>query len=941
MKSLFAFFFFLGISAFAADSELTNYKSGIDVIWGVGDGSDKGTAYMEEYLFHNKTISDRKIVYLRDTTEIRMTHNAYNNVANHISDGVGDTTTPFGYFRVIGANGLDGAPASGDEGIIRWRMDREGQMAAFGWTSAEGLPLFPSYSIPFSLSELTYSVGVPVVGSTGTAAGYQRGFLDDFGDEWHVLAVGDDDRAHEPLAKGSLQASDGKIITLVVNPKTPAMTVRVTGNGEFYTTPPKAYLAPKIHAQTTYIQPGTGTVTFELRDIYGRNISYRINGGSWVAVGAATVTLSDSAFSSGSNTLEYRSAGFEANAKTRTIVKNPTHPSLAESHGNFLWGDATERAKIIARLTRAPYLTGWNNVKAVSRTFVTQWDANGMTPHRNPFFTSTYLNTVALPSPQLNTAMIGLVSGWTTVPASGTLTAGQYAKQMLLNGILARIDPVDAERTGSNSPAPSCEIFGAGYYQVTHVFSSVAAYDIIAGFYRSDQQSGGLSPIEDYYIRDIFANWVIQSSNQLLVLGNGAHMGLWPTARAVGALMVAQCLSEYSTPYYGTSGYGTAQTRYAFIPHATYSVNWRDVYGTTPAESATIPGTSAPSWSIDEPDLWLPGGVWGGANIGYFDNMNLVYNMLQNINARHSTNTSYPYMEAGVENAINGTLHSYASPTTTYYKAQPRVANYAFPTLAPLARAAIKALNNESTVINAAGVFGLVWYDDASDVVDETPPTAVSLTVAAGGTTGTLSLSESVVLGAGGSGGFAMSMTGGAVTATMGSPSGASIPLTFSRTINQGQTGTWTYTQPGNGIEDLTGNDMATATSQTVTNQSTAGATDTTAPSPNPPTLTGAVNSQSQFTLTSSLCTDAGSTVRYEFSVDDGATYSAAQTSRDFVFSGAVPEVIYSCRVRALDSAPVPNYTAESESYSVVISTALPTPARARRNPASTGAGEF
>lgn len=35
-------------AAVAMDNELSNSKSGIDVLWGAGDGSDKGTAYAEE-----------------------------------------------------------------------------------------------------------------------------------------------------------------------------------------------------------------------------------------------------------------------------------------------------------------------------------------------------------------------------------------------------------------------------------------------------------------------------------------------------------------------------------------------------------------------------------------------------------------------------------------------------------------------------------------------------------------------------------------------------------------------------------------------------------------------------------------------------------------------------------------------------------------------------
>src|SRR5882757_9341690 len=100
------------VSVFAADAELTNYKSGIDVIWGVGDGSDKGTAYAEEYFFSDKLLDDHKVVYLKSTTQITMMHNARNTAI------YGSTV---GGRQIIGINGKDGIPGNGDEGIIRYK----------------------------------------------------------------------------------------------------------------------------------------------------------------------------------------------------------------------------------------------------------------------------------------------------------------------------------------------------------------------------------------------------------------------------------------------------------------------------------------------------------------------------------------------------------------------------------------------------------------------------------------------------------------------------------------------------------------------------------------------------------------------------------------------------------------------------------------------------
>jgi hypothetical protein len=65
-------------------------------------------------------------------------------------------------------------------------------------------------------------------------------------------------------------------------------------------------------------------------------------------------------------------------------------------------------------------------------------------------------------------------------------------------------------------------------------------------------------------------------------------------------------------------------------------------------------------------------------------------------------------------------------------------------------------------------------------------------------------------------------MSGGAVTASYSSGSGSNtFTYNLSRTVNSGETGTASYTQPGNGIEDTAGNDLASFSSQAVTNNST------------------------------------------------------------------------------------------------------------------------
>jgi hypothetical protein len=124
-------------SLIGQDAELTNYKSGIDVIW----GGTKGTDYYEEYFYHDKLVNDAKVVYIKSTTPITMSHNARNNAFYHVEDGG---------LQIIGANGKDGVPNSGDEGIIRYKIDRDRQYL-YKWSDSKARTqtalVLPAYTL--------------------------------------------------------------------------------------------------------------------------------------------------------------------------------------------------------------------------------------------------------------------------------------------------------------------------------------------------------------------------------------------------------------------------------------------------------------------------------------------------------------------------------------------------------------------------------------------------------------------------------------------------------------------------------------------------------------------------------------------------------------------------------------------------------------------------
>lgn len=125
------------------------------------------------------------------------------------------------------------------------------------------------------------------------------------------------------------------------------------------------------------------------------------------------------------------------------------------------------------------------------------------------------------------------------------------------------------------------------------------------------------------------------------------------------------------------------------------------------------------------------------------------------------------------------------------------------------------------------GTWDIGAYEYASGGGDVTAPTLNTATIGSSGTTITLAFDESVSVGSGGSGGWALTMSGGsAITLTYSSGSGSSsLVYSLSRTVNSGETVSsgLNYTQPGDGIEDSAGNDLANVSSHAVTNNSTQG----------------------------------------------------------------------------------------------------------------------
>ena len=122
----------------------------------------------------------------------------------------------------------------------------------------------------------------------------------------------------------------------------------------------------------------------------------------------------------------------------------------------------------------------------------------------------------------------------------------------------------------------------------------------------------------------------------------------------------------------------------------------------------------------------------------------------------------------------------------------------------------------------AAGIIAFAPYGIVSDT---TPPTLSSFVIPWQGTTAVATFSETVTESGSGSD-WSFTMSGGAVTLSSPSINGNVITYTTSRTIAYNETlSSLSYTQPGNGIEDIANNDLATIAdaSDEFTNNSTSG----------------------------------------------------------------------------------------------------------------------
>ena len=586
----------------AAPLPLTNHKSGISVSLSGSNGAD----WAVEMTYHDEEIADQ-ILYVKSSVNFSLAHNANNTLEI-------DSASKLPH--VLGTTVPKDAPNGGE---IRYKIDRDQQAHAYCGPGGSLPPFAVAYAAPFNFDTLTYSdaARTPVLGKIGdnglpygnspqaTKARFCYGQRDAFGNEWHVLTYWDND---VPLCSalhvdgGRAEGSDGYCVPVCVNPLTPIVQLTAGGSAQYYTTPLKTYHIPKIWDRTTYLTSGVQISFVNLTN--SAAVMYRVDGGAWQTWSGAPL-LTEALFS-GSNSSHVLEAkcGDSGAALSRAIVFKPDYPAPAEHHGYLLWADEAERQALIHKLKNVqPFKISYENCFR-SDSWV-QGLPGKLTDQRG-----VWRFWPGLVGNALSNALVVAVEGPET-PVAPLL------KQRLL--WMSRLEPIGFECHIDEITPAKDYLSELGQTEELWVDAAVA-YDIAAGFYRSTQDPGGLTPIEEILVRDGLAK-VAKSLLQFrdnYSATNGGGDSHWPLGYELSLAAIAMAMPTYKTPCYGASG-GDRQTINDL--HDVNGKYWNPFpdQGATWYAAATDPWIARPGYpnnvySFRSDYLITDDGWWAGAN---------------------------------------------------------------------------------------------------------------------------------------------------------------------------------------------------------------------------------------------------------------------------------------------------------------------------------------
>ncbi len=536
--------------------------TGISIDLSGAEGSD----YVCERLWYDTTTDDDMVIYMKSSVTVTMSHNSDNIIV--ISDRVQD--------------------AVNNEGDIWYRIDGDQCVFNEKYTTFND-PQGPFNPQIYNILQFKYSVSGPFnlsafKGKNGDNGEpeygdkhFHYGVVDTFGDEWHTLMFWDDDSSHGGGGRSG-HASDGKIVYIILDPKTPAITFTAPSGEEYYTTPPKMYYTPRIFPQISYITAGVKIRLLNMTN--SESLYYRVNAGTWSEY---TGEITASSIFTSDNTIydfEYRT-GTAGTVKLRKIHYTPSQPAQTEQHPRLFVSDKTALAGVVAKMTGGDAdWAEWYSVKVKrpADDFLSVNYRMGRRDLKGAFnYTSYYYMIREIANKLFLTALAGVVE-----------TDEKYYKQVK-EGLLFlyTVDPIGAENNDHRGGGPCNERFMYAKGRCTQYTQQ--AYDLLFGYTRENGYAEGMTPIEHIKIRDNLAGQaaILIKYND----GNGRYIfmvnaekkeyGTSPRGANLEATYTALALAmpSYNTHYYGTSGadYTTPAT-HLYAPLLEMPVRWMDMH---------------------------------------------------------------------------------------------------------------------------------------------------------------------------------------------------------------------------------------------------------------------------------------------------------------------------------------------------------------------------
>lgn len=377
----------------------------------------------------------------------------------------------------------------------------------------------------------------------------RNGLVDQYGDHWLTLAFWDNDWATNwnVADRRDDGGSDAKIVQVVVNPETPAISFDAEPGAEFYTTPPKTYFTAHIHEQITYLTAGVRVYLFNVTN--SDPIYYRVNQGSWAQYQGSM--MSETLFGSAGTVydLQFR-IGTQGVVKTRKVHYEPAQPAQSEEHPKLVFDGVQElQEERLAVHGGNPEKTDHHDallrdLDSVAFDFRMGLRNLGYSDNKSYFYVLKTIGGEAY-----------------KYALGGILEENEDYLEIAKNALLFMytMDPVGCENSKGRSGGPSQE---RCMYSDGRVNPSVSrAYDLIHLFTQEGGYSKGMTPIEHIKIRDNLAN----EASILLKYPHTHPEDFWSSERfshngvrnfelETTYTGIAMAMPSYDSHYYGTSG---------------------------------------------------------------------------------------------------------------------------------------------------------------------------------------------------------------------------------------------------------------------------------------------------------------------------------------------------------------------------------------------------